>query len=84
MSQHSLRNFTEDSPIKYCFTATIAPLIKIDIDGNFTYYKTKAQKIAALKEAKPTDKFIMAWGGQWSTDVFNVSQSDIDYVLSNY
>jgi hypothetical protein len=84
MSKFSLRDFTTDNPITRCFRSTIAPLVKIDIDRNITYYQTKAQKRDALREAQPTDKFIMPWGGEWSTDVFNVSQSDIDEMLVNF
>ena len=77
---NSLRNFDSYSPITYCFNSKTSPLIKIDIDRNITYYNSKAQKMAAIKEAKPTDKFIIAWSGQWSTDVFNVSEADIDEI----
>ena len=81
MPRESLVNFTNDNSITKCFYSKIAPLIKIDIDRNITYYKTKSEKISALKEAQPTDKFIIAWGGEWSTDVFNVSDYDIDKIM---
>lgn len=76
-----MRNFNEMSPITRCFYSKTSPLIKIDVDRNISYYNSESQKLNALKEAKDTDKFIIAWSGQWSTDVFNVSQKDINEVL---
>lgn len=80
MAFDTLRNFDTESPIMYCFNSKTSPLIKIDTKRNITYYTTKAQKLTAIKEAKKSDKFIIAWSGQWSTDVFNVSEIDIDEI----
>jgi hypothetical protein len=76
-----MRNFNEMSPISRCFASKTSPLIKIDVDRNISYYNSEGQKLAALREAKDTDKFIIAWSGQWSTDVFHVTQKDIDELL---
>lgn len=77
-----MRNFNEMSPITRCFYSKTSPLIKIDVDRNISYYNSESQKLTALIEAKDTDKFIIAWSGQWNTDVFNVTQKDIDEVLT--
>lgn len=79
-----MRNFTKESPITYCFTSKLCPLIKIDADRNTSYYSTKSQKVSALLNREDTDKFILAWGGQWSTDVFEVTEKDIEEALANY
>ena len=76
----SLRNFDSSSPITYCFSSPTSPLIKIDGRRNITYYKTKSQKLNAFMEAKPNDKFIIAWSGQWATDVFEVTKDDIKQI----
>lgn len=77
-----MRNFTKDSPITMCFTSKLCPLIKIDADRNTSFYSTKSQKISALLNRKDTDKFIFSWSGQWSTDVFEVTEKDITDALS--
>jgi hypothetical protein len=76
-----MRNFNEMSPITMCFASKTSPLIKIDVDRNISYYNSENEKLSALKQAKDTDKFIIAWSGQWNTDVFHVTQNDIDDIL---
>ncbi len=76
-----MRNFSEMSPITMCFASKTSPLIKIDVDRNISYYNSEGEKLSALNEAKDTDKFIIAWSGKWNTDVFHVSQNDIDDIL---
>jgi len=76
-----MRNFNEMSPITMCFASKTSPLIKIDVDRNISYYNSENEKLSALEEAKDTDKFIIAWSGKWNTDVFHVTQNDIDDIL---
>lgn len=76
-----MRNFNEMSPITMCFSSKTSPLIKIDVDRNISYYNSEREKLSVLREAKDTDKFIIAWGGKWNTDVFHVTQNDIDDIL---
>jgi hypothetical protein len=76
-----MRNFNEMSPITRCFSSKTSPLIKIDVDRNISYYNSEKEKLSALIEAKDTDKFIIAWSGQWNTDVFHVTQNDINHIL---
>jgi len=64
-----------------CFASKTSPLIKIDVDRNISYYNSENEKLSALNEAKDTDKFIIAWSGKWNTDVFHVTQNDIDDIL---
>ena len=75
--ENNLRNFTIDSPISYCFNSKISPLIKISKKGEMNYYKTKSEKINALNGRLKSDKFIISWAGQYSTDVFELTESDI-------
>jgi hypothetical protein len=78
-----LRKFSQDSnPITYCFNSPTCPLVKVDAKRNISYYKTKAQKLTAFREAKKSDRFMIAWSGQWATDVFEVSKADIEQVFS--
>jgi predicted 3-demethylubiquinone-9 3-methyltransferase (glyoxalase superfamily) len=83
MSIEILRKFDKESnPITYCFNYATSPLIKVDSKRNITYYKSKSQKLNALREAKRSDKFLISWSGQWSTDVFEVTKEDIEQVFS--
>jgi len=75
--ENNLRKFTIDSPISYCFNSKISPLIKISKKGEINYYKTKSEKINALNGRLQSDKFIISWVGQYSTDVFELTESDI-------
>jgi len=73
----SLRVFTPQSPITMCIDSKLSPLIKISTNGDILYFKTQKQKFAALMERTTTDKFIISWSGQYSTDVFVLNESDI-------
>ena len=73
-----MRNFTESSPIDYCFDSKTCPLIKIDSKRNITYYNSVREKLEALKNRKKSDKFIISWSGKWSTDIFDVTEKDIE------
>jgi hypothetical protein len=58
-------------------------MIKINKEG-ITYYNSVKEKIEALKSRNKKDKFVIVWPGQWSTDVFDMSESDILEVLVNH
>jgi len=73
----NLRNFTANSPVSYCFSSPINPMVQISRGGVIIYHKSYNEKINALKKRKKTDKFIIAWAGQWSTDVFELTENDI-------
>ena len=77
-----MRNFNSMSPITLCFNSKTSPLIKIDVDRNLSYHNTKTEKLDVLKKREKTDKFIISWSGKWSTDVFEVTEEDIDMVLN--
>jgi len=79
-----MRTFNDMSSITQCFESKTSPLVKIDVDRNISYYKTKNEKLSALKTRNSTDKFIIAWGGKYSSDVFEVSENDIQDVLITY
>jgi len=77
-----MRKFNDMSPITMCFGGKTNPLIKIGVDRDMTFYSSKNQKLDALRNRKDTDKFIISWAGKWSSDVFEVSENDIEQVLS--
>ena len=76
-----LRNFTEDNTIERCFLSPTSPMIKVSKTEGITYHYNKNDKIATLRERKRSDKFMIAWPGQWSTDVFEITTKDIEIVL---
>jgi len=77
----NLRHFNDGSPLSSCIGSTTSPLIKIKKNGELLFYKSKNNKLYALEERSKNDKFIIAWGGKWSTDVFEVTEEDINLVL---
>jgi hypothetical protein len=77
-----MRKFNESSPITYCFGFKTSPMIKIDSKRGMTVYQSENEKIQAFKTRKKSDKFIIAWSGQWKTDVFEVSEEDINLILN--
>lgn len=79
-----MRKFNSTSPITYCFESKTNPMIRIGVDRELSYYNSLNEKLNALKGRTTYDKFILAWGGKWSTDVFEVSESDIELVLKKY
>ena len=79
-----MRHFTETSPITYCFESKLNPLIKIDCDRNISFYSSISEKLGALKNRHAKDKFIIPWGGKWSTDVFELSEIDINLALIEF
>jgi hypothetical protein len=66
------------------FISNTSPLIKITSFGEVSYFNTKADKLQALRDRKETEKFVIAWGGKWRTDVFEVTEEDIEDILIRY
>lgn len=79
-----MRKFNDMSPITMCFGQKTNPMMKIDTDRNITVYNSVKEKLSALNNKQKNDKFIIAWGGQWSTDVFEISEEDIETVTTVY
>jgi len=77
-----MRKFNDMSPITECFGNKRNPLIKVGVDRELSFYTTKREKMDAFRDRNDNDKFMIAWGGQWSTDVFEVSIDDIHEVLA--
>lgn len=71
-----LRNFTDSSPVGLCIKMKTSPLIKIS-NGEMSYYTTPNEKKEALQKRAKTDKFIIVWAGQYSSDVFVLNDIDI-------
>jgi len=78
-----MRKFTVESPITYCFASKLNPIIKIDSKRNITIHQTVREKLEAFETRKKSDKFLITWGGQWRSDVFEISEADIKLVLAN-
>jgi hypothetical protein len=76
-----LRNFTDGNSLGKCFFYPTSPMIKISKTEGITYHHSMNDKIATLKARKRSDKFMIAWPGQWSTDVFEITNFDIGVVL---
>ena len=72
-----LRKFTDDSPLSKCFSSKICPLIKLNIKNEISFYKTPNEKKEALESRDKEDRFLISWTGQWSTDVFEITEEDI-------
>lgn len=79
-----LRKFNESSKWDYCFSYDTNPLIRVGKTTGTEFFNTRNSKLNALKERKKSDKFLIAWGGQWRTDVFELSVLDINNILEKY
>lgn len=80
----NLRLFNTDSPITLCFSYNTTPLVQITKTGDVFYYRTIKEKLLSIKDRKKTDKFIVMWPGQWSSDVFILSEEDYKTILEKY
>ena len=78
-----MRKFSEQSPITYCFSSPKNPLIKISKKGETEFFCTESEKKNAIRERKNGDKFLLSWGGQWRTDVFELEEKDFEIVMEN-
>lgn len=50
--------------------------------GAIEYAKGKGEKQEFIAERKPSDKFLAAWTGQWSTDIFSVDYKALKAALA--
>ena len=71
-----LRSFTDSSPVSLCIRMKTSPLIKIS-NGELSYYINTNEKKEALQKRFKSDKFIIVWSGQYSSDVFELNEADI-------
>lgn len=79
-----MRKFDESSPITYCFGNPTNPLIRINKKGETEYFNSVKEKKNVIIERKKTDKFLLVWGGQWKSDVFELEEKDYKLVLEHY
>ena len=79
-----MRKFTEESKVTMCFTNRDCPLIRIRSKKDVEYFINKTEKMRAITERKKSDRFIIAWAGQYKTDVFEVTDKDITDIILNY
>ncbi len=79
-----LRKFDESSKLESCFGYDTDPLIRVSKTSGIEFFNTNNSKLGALIERKKSDKFLIAWGGQWRTDVFELSVEDIKHILEKY
>jgi len=61
----NLRELPDNAPIDD--RSTTAILIR---DGIVIQAQTKAEKRDLAKKANPNDLLLLAWAGQWTTDIF--------------
>lgn len=59
---------SEDIPL----AASHVSVIRIRRGAPIVYAKGKGEKQGLIADRKPSDKFLAAWTGQWSTDIFEV------------
>ncbi len=53
-------------------------LILVCADGSATYSRYREGKDAIVRDFKPeADLLLMAWTGQWKTDIFQLSGEDV-------
>jgi hypothetical protein len=77
-----LHSFTHYNGLEKCFRYPTNPIIKLGKE--LRYYNALNHKLNALRERKKGDKFIIAWQGQWKTDVFEITNEDIKMILEYY
>jgi hypothetical protein len=75
-----LRQFEEPRTLAQVMQSKVSPMMKIS-NGSVTYYQSFKEKIEALTERESNDKFVIAWNGQWRTDVFDMPEDIIEMVL---
>jgi len=59
-------------------TSKSMTLILVTTEGNATYANDVAGKEYIIKNRKPEDLLMLAWTGQWSTDIFLVTDKDLE------
>ena len=52
-------------------------LILIQSDGSARYARDRLGKDHIVRDYKPEDLLLMAWTGQWRTDIFLLDSSDL-------
>lgn len=75
-----LRSFTDGNELEKCFRFPTSPMIKLGVDPEF--FGSEKDKLEALRSRKKSDKFAIAWPGQWATHVFEITEEDIKRLLS--
>jgi hypothetical protein len=73
----NFRALPEDLPGKIR-TADGMTLIDVKPSGAARYGRTRADKDAIIAEHAVGDLLLLAWAGQWRTDIFLLSLQDID------
>jgi hypothetical protein len=59
----------------------IYSLILVKVDGSAQYANTATGKDRLVSEFDPTtDLLLMAWTGQWKTDIFHLTKEDLDRI----
>lgn len=53
-------------------------LIIVMQSGGVEYANRTGEKDDLLAKREPTDRVLLAWTGQWRTDIFELSAADLD------
>ncbi len=58
-------------------------LILVTTDGDATFASDVFGKEEIISKRKPEDLLMLAWTGQWSTDIFLVTDGDLEKFWAN-
>lgn len=79
MNPKNLRTLDKDTHPLYIRVNTVCPLILCKSNGDVLYGKNRGEKDDVLAQCNfDADLLIFPWVGEWSTDVFVLSKSDVD------
>jgi len=70
---NGLRRLPEDFRFSTIRDSAISPLILIRTNGEVSYATGKLDKDALMGRAEAKDLVLFVWGGQWKSDVFEVT-----------
>ncbi len=74
----NFRTLSPDNAPPKIRTLDSSPLITVSKSGFAHYARTRGDKDKLIANYKPADLLLFAWTGQHHTDVFILTQTDID------
>lgn len=77
LNPQGFRTFVGVDCSAYMRTDTASPLILVKKNGEMSFAKNRGEKDALVASKKTGDVLLYAWAGQYSTDVFVVSDEDL-------
>lgn len=55
-----------------------SPLILVKVTGEASFANSRTGKDQLVGQVEPSDLLLFAWVGQWKTDVFVITQEDLE------